>query len=248
MHRFFVPSLDPSADRVSLEEGEARHAVQVLRLRAGDPVELLDGAGHIAEGVLEEVGRREAHVRIVRRTTAERPRIPVHLVVALLKGRGLDLVLEKAVELGASRLTWIDTARCVARLGSDELPRKQAAWRQAMVEAVKQSRNPWLPELDGPRPLPAVLDAVRETGGLSLLASLRSGTRPLAGVLDERIPRGTPVPVIHLFVGPEGDFTDAEEERIVAAGAIRVSLGPNVLRAETAVLAALAVATNHTRR
>lgn len=248
MHRFFVPSRLTDAVQVDLDEGEARHAVQVLRLRSGDPVELLDGFGHIAEGILEECSKREARVRIVRQWTADPPRIPVHLYAALLKGRGLDLVLEKCVELGASSLTWMDTAHCVSRLAADEIPRKQATWHHSLVEAAKQSRNPWLPELRGPFGLPRILDELRSAGGVALLASLRSGSQPVSRVLEERFRHGGQVPSIRLLVGPEGDFTESEEERLIEAGAVRVSLGSNILRAETAAISLLAVATNHARR
>lgn len=248
MHRFFAPSLDPGTIRIDLDEGESRHAVQVLRLLPGDTVELLDGAGRIAEGILEESTRRSARIRVVRISDTARAPIPVHLCVALLKGRGLDLVLEKCVELGATGLSWIDAAHCVSRLVPDEIPRKQAAWRQSLIEAAKQSRNPWLPELRGPLALPRILDGIRTPDDLTLLASLRPGSRPVSRVLEERGASGNPVRAFHLLVGPEGDFTEAEEARIVSAGGIRVSLGPTILRAETAALAMLSVVTNHARR
>lgn len=245
MHRCFVPPDRLRLDVFDLDEAEARHAVQVLRLGPGDRVGLLDGAGVLAEGVLQEAGRRSARVRVVGRTVVPGPAVPVRLLIALLKGKALDLVLEKAVELGAASIVLLETGHGVARITAEDVSRKRETWRQTLVEAAKQSRNPWLPELVGPVPVSVAAASARESGDALLLASLAADTRPLGTTLAGLPQR---VPGIRIAVGPEGDFT-AEEERIFrSAGAFAVDLGPRVLRAETAAIAAMAIVSEHTRR
>jgi 16S rRNA (uracil1498-N3)-methyltransferase len=245
MHRCFVPPDRLRLDVFDLDEAEARHAVQVLRLGPGDRVGLLDGAGGLAEGLLEEAGRRNARVRVVGRTSVPAPAVPVHLLVALLKGKALDLVLEKAVELGAASIVLLETDHGVARVPSEDVARKRETWRQTLVEAAKQSRNPWLPDLVGPVPVDAAAETAQESGDVLLLASLAAETRPLGTVLAG-LPRQ--ITGIRIAVGPEGDFTEREERRFRSAGALAIDLGPRILRAETAAIAALAIASEHTRR
>ncbi len=245
MHRCFVPTDRLRLEAFDLDEAEARHAVQVLRLGPGDRVALLDGAGTLAEGVLEQTGRRSARVRVVDRSLVPAPAVRIHLLVALLKGKALDLVLEKAVELGAASIVLLETDHGVARVPASEVDRKRETWRHTLVEASKQSRNPWLPELVGPVPVVVAAATARESGDALILASLAADTRPLGTVLAGLPQR---VPGIRIAIGPEGDFT-AEEERILrSAGALAVDLGPRILRAETAAIAALAIASEHTRR
>jgi 16S rRNA (uracil1498-N3)-methyltransferase len=246
MHRFLVPPDRSRGDSFPLGEGESRHAVQVLRLRPGDPVRVLDGAGGVLDAVIESADRREAHVAVQHRTFVSPPRIRIVLLLALLKGRALDFVLEKAVELGVSAIVLVDAARSVARIEAADLSRKQEAWRQTLVEAAKQSGNPWLPTLHGPLP-PG--DAIQSAGASRLLlASLQPGAEHLGTALGSAPNGGTATETVAIAIGPEGDFTPDEEAVFRAAGAIPVTLGPLVLRAETAALAALAVIGDHARR
>jgi 16S rRNA (uracil1498-N3)-methyltransferase len=246
MHRFLVPPDRSRGDSFPLGEAESRHAVQVLRLQPGDAVRVLDGAGGVLDATIESADRREAQVTVQRRTFVPPPRIRTVLILALLKGRALDFVLEKAVELGVSAIVLVDAARSVARIEAADLPRKQETWRQTLAEAAKQSGNPWLPTLHGPLP-PG--DAIRSAGtSRLLLASLQPDSVHLGTALGLTPDGGTATGTVAVAIGPEGDFTPDEEAVFRAAGAVPVTLGPLVLRAETAALAALAVIGDHARR
>ena len=190
-----------------------------------------------------------------------RPRAAHRLVLlqSLLKGKALDMVLEKSVELGVDRVILVETERCVARVPAAEAERKRGVWTQTLVEAAKQSRNPWLPELLGPLPLERALGSLGSPLETTLLyASLEPGTPPLGSVLgpqERPIPSGSSDPTgfpdhrtVAVAVGPEGDFSPAELDRLRRHPGIGVSLGPLILRAETATIAALAILADSIRR
>jgi 16S rRNA (uracil1498-N3)-methyltransferase len=247
MHRFFVPP-DRSRDvTFALGESDSRHAGQVLRLGPGDRVQMLDGAGDVIDAELVSVTKRETTVRIITRRHVTKPAVELVLLQAMLKGKALDTVLEKAVELGVGRIVLLDTERGVARIDPADAERKRAVWTQTLIEAAKQSGNPWLPVLHGPlkldaAPLPDLLD----TPFKLFVASLESGTKPLGLALRESA-GDEPAKTLAIAIGPEGDFTAGEYAALRAGGAIPVSLGPLVLRAETAAIAALAILGDHTR-
>ena len=252
MHRFFVPP-DRCADpEFALGDAEARHAHQVLRLGRGDRLEVLDGRGTLIEGEIVSAARGRVEVRALARQVRPRAAHRLVLLQALLKGRAMDVVLEKSVELGVDCLVLLETERCVARVAAEEAGRKRAVWTQSLVEAAKQSRNPWLPQLVGPLTMDQALERPSDPSGgpgttTLLLASLEPGTPPMGGVLESFRPGPRP----HSWavaVGPEGDFSPGELDRLRRHGGIGVSLGPLILRAETAAIAAIAVLADFTRR
>jgi len=249
MHRFLVPPDRSRSDRFQLGEAEARHAFQVLRLGTGDPVRILDGAGGVLDAVIESANRREVHVVVRSRATAPPPKVRITLLLALLKGRALDFVLEKAVELGATALVLVDATRSVARVVPGDVARKQESWRQTLAEAAKQSGNPWLPTLEGPLGLAEAMEIANpERTGRFYVASLSPEARSLGSTLDADRKGGTSPKSIGIAIGPEGDFTPEEYLLMERSDATPVSLGPLVLRAETAALAALSVIGDHARR
>ena len=247
MHRFHSPP-DRCADPVfALADAEARHASQVLRLQPGDRVEVIDGRGGLIQAEILVSGRRGVEVRALTRQLQARASGNLVLCQALLKGKAMETVLEKSVELGASQVVLIETERCVARVPAGEAERKRSSWSQTLIEAAKQSRNAWLPELVGPLPLTRVLEGLGPASRARLLvASLEPGTPPLGGVLRS-LPTASDPASLAIAIGPEGDFSPAELEQFRAAGAQAASLGPLILRAETATNAALAILSNATR-
>jgi len=237
MHRFFVRTGAPVGEVVTLDEGDSHHAARVLRLEAGAEVGLLDGAGRRLGARVVGVDRRATRVRIEREErVAAPPR--VGLAPTCLKGKAMDYLVQKATELGVARLSPLVTERAVVRLDpgdtDGDAERRVADWTRTAVEACKQCGNPWLPVIDRPVTLEAFLAGRRP--GLLLVASLRADARPLRGLLSGGVVDG-----VTLVLGPEGDFTPAEEDRLREAGARPMGLGPLVLRAETAAVAGLAV-------
>lgn len=259
MHRFFVPPDRCSVPEFALGEAEARHAHQVLRLGRGDRLEVLDGQGTLVEAEIVSAGRGGVEVRSLARHVRPRAAHRLVLLQSLLKGKALDMVLEKSVELGVDRVILVETERCVARVPSAEAERKRGVWTQTLVEAAKQSRNPWLPELLGPLPLDRALGSLGSPLETTLLfASLEAGTPPLGSVLGSQErpippessgPAGSPAQRDWaVAVGPEGDFSPAELDRLRHHPGIGVSLGPLILRAETATIAAVAILADSLRR
>ncbi|MBX8465589.1 16S rRNA (uracil(1498)-N(3))-methyltransferase [Deinococcus sp. RIT780] len=219
-HRVRVPALSAV---MTLGPGEARH-LHVLRLRAGDALRVFDGQGAEALATLTELEevRATLHLGEAIETHLETP-YPVTLAVALLKGDKLSDVVRAATELGVSAVQLTVTARADAReIGAQKLERLN----RVAQEAAKQSRRNVIPPVLAPIPLAGV-----PLTGQVFVAQPGSNTR-LTDVLDWSAP-------VTLITGPEGGLTDTEVARLVAGGAHAVTLGPRILRAETAPVALL---------
>ncbi|MFQ3671198.1 MAG: 16S rRNA (uracil(1498)-N(3))-methyltransferase, partial [Verrucomicrobiia bacterium] len=158
----------------------------------------------------------------------------VHLGQAIPKGKSMDLILQKATELGAACITPILAERSVVDLDAERIEAKRDKWQTTVLEACKQCGQNWLPEVQVPARLQDFLDGLPKVG-LRLIASLQPDARPMPVVLREAT-AGGPLREVTLMIGPEGDFTPAELGRARAAGFLPVSLGPHVLRTETASL------------
>jgi 16S rRNA (uracil1498-N3)-methyltransferase len=236
LSRFYLhPAQWADGGALELAGEEAHHCGRVLRKVPGDEVEIFDGAGRVATARVATVGRERVGVEV----TAERRESPagmrVRLAPAILKGDAFDWLLEKAVELGATSVQPVLTSRVVARPGSGEWERKRARWQRRMLEAAKQCHTPFLPELLPPAEF-ADLIQTEQPGGWRLLPALTPGVEPLARAMETG-PEGGGEALV--ATGPEGDFTAEEVEAAVGAGFVPVSLGPLILRAETAAIAAL---------
>jgi len=232
--RFHVSAAAPGA-RVELPEHAAHHAREVLRLHAGDLVRVFDGAGAEFEAVLDEVTRRRVSARLGSAAEA-RAESPLHLVLALspLKGDRMELALQKATELGVAEVWPVVTFRTDAAARPALRGTRSERWDRVVSGAAEQCGRAVVPPvaptstLDDliARPFAGARAALLETPGHPPLASLAvDPARPLL-----------------LLVGPAGGFEAMEAARLRAAGFLAASLGPRILRAETAALAAVAVA------
>ncbi len=227
--------------RITLSAEESRHLVQVLRCKPGQAVTLLDGRGSRATGVLEQVHAKIAHVSI--RDVEQYPRRTpeLELIFGLPKAQKTDLILQKAVELGVDLIRPVMMARSVVRLDGRQLVNKTERWQAIAVSAVKQCGALWTPDL-----APALsLEAALEASGSDplLVCSLSADAKPLKLVLTGLVKQREHVYVrrIRLAIGPEGDFSPAEQALLKQRSARLVSLGTHTLRTETAVLYALAI-------
>jgi 16S rRNA (uracil1498-N3)-methyltransferase len=241
MHRFFLPSRECAQPVLHLRDAEAHHAAHVLRLRAGEEVIVLDGAG--TELTCECLGRGPEGLALKVRRRRIASRLPCHLtlVQALPKSRTMDTIVQKATELGASRIVPVIAERTVVHLDQRGESHKLERWRATILEAAKQCGATWLPELDAPVALAEFIQR-REPFDLTLLASLHAGARPPRAVFDGyRSEHKTPPATVALWVGPEGDFTPVESAMICRNRAQPISLGPLTLRSDTAALYGLAV-------
>ena len=237
MHRFYLPPQECRADHLALSGSEAHHAADVLRVKAGDPVAVLDGAGGELACRGETVSRQKVEMEVQGRTTEPPPPWQITLVQAIPKGKLFEAIIQKATELGVGRVVPLLSQRVTTHLEGGSIQAKAGKWRQTAVEAIKQCGQRWLPRVDPPATLPAWL-ARGETFDLTLVASLQDDSRhprayfPAGG----RRPR-----TVCVWIGPEGDFAPEEMEAIQGAGALPMTLGPLVLRSETAALCALSI-------
>jgi 16S rRNA (uracil1498-N3)-methyltransferase len=196
---------------------------------------VLDGAGTrlVCEAV--RISRKEIELRVRRRETIPTPSFELTLFQAIVKGKTMETIVEKATELGVSRVVPLLTERVVSHLDSERTESKQAKWQLTAIESIKQCGSPWLPQIDAPVKLH---DALKDLPPFELacVASLRGG-KHLRHWFQE-------LKQVHtgcVWIGPEGDFTDAELDAVEAAGAKPITLGPLVLRADTAAIASLSI-------
>ena len=223
--RFFI-SVPPAGDRAILEGDEARHLTRVLRAKVGDAVALFDGRGREWPARVASIGRDRVQLDAGAPRTDDSPRgIPLSLAVALPKGDRQKWMVEKLTELGASRLLPLETTRGVAEATASA----QARLERVVIEACKQCGRNTLMEIAAGRPLDRLL---AEMSASACVVIAHPGGRPLDAVA---VP--TTATEMIALVGPEGGFTDEELAAADRAGAIRVSLGPHILRVETAAIA-----------
>ena len=237
MRRFYLPPPEARADHLVLTGSEAHHAADVLRVKAGDSVAVLDGAGGELACRVETVTRKKVQLAVQGRTTEPPPAWQITLAQAIPKGKLLEAIIQKATELGVWRIVPLLTQRVTIHLEGDSIEHKAEKWRQTAVEAIKQCGQRWLPQVEPPITLPAFL-ARRDKFDLTLVASLQGDSRSLRTYF----PAGRPPPqALCVWIGPEGDFAPEEMEAIKGAGALPITLGPLVLRSETAALCALSI-------
>jgi len=232
MHRLFLSAPDTGGAELEIAGREAHHGLHVLRLRRGEEVIVLDGAGgeHVCE--VSELGRHVLRLRVKETHKRQPPPYQITLFQALPKGKAFELILQKAAELGAYRIVPLITERVVPQVEQDES--KLDKWKWIMIDAMKQCGNPWMPLLEPARKFADALRQAKEFD-LNLVGSLHEGRR------HPREWFQAPASTVAVWVGPEGDFTAGEMESLMSADVKPMSLGRLVLRSDTAAICALAI-------
>ncbi|MDE3228771.1 MAG: 16S rRNA (uracil(1498)-N(3))-methyltransferase, partial [Chloroflexota bacterium] len=234
-------ALAPGAE-LALPDEIAHQARDVLRLRPGDTVRLLDGAGGEYPATIMEVARRAVVAHVGAREDGPPP-LPVRLTlcVGLLKAARYEWALQKGTELGVATFQPLLTARAVA--ATEEFgAAKRRRYERIIAEAMEQCGAAWLPDLAAPRTLAEAL-ALAPADAIRLIPWEEAAAAPIRATLVAEVARrATPAPAIWLYIGPEGGFTPDEVAAAQAAGALPVTLGPRILRAETAAIVAAALA------
>jgi 16S rRNA (uracil1498-N3)-methyltransferase len=233
--RLLVDGLREPDQEIVLDEAQAHHALRVLRLRTGDPVQAFDGHGARWAAQLVTAGRDQAMVRLL----APEPALPdsplaLSLVQCLSSADHMDFTIEKAVELGVSVIRPVSSARSVVRLDAERAARRLAHWQRLVVAACRQCGRDRLPLITEPQPLARWLAGRNaQTTGWVLSPQAAAGLAADAACL--RPSRA------ELLIGPESGLSEEELGAARAAGLRPASLGPRVLRTETAGLAAVVV-------
>ena len=241
MHRFYVPAQQCKAPALFLAGPEAHHALHVLRVRRGERVAVLDGAGHEFLCQVQEHDRDKIRLSIAEERFVPPSHSQITLLQALPKGKIIESIIQKATELGASRIVPVLTERVVTRFEQRETGRKSSKWQAIAVEAIKQCGGAWLPQVETPITLKQFL-ARKEKFELALVGSLQAGSRhPREYFRAFQTERGRLPESVCVWIGPEGDFTPAELAAIQSHGARPITLGRLVLRTDTAAVYCLSV-------
>lgn len=233
--RFYLPADLTAGQTLSLDKDQAHYALTVLRLKHDRPVEVFDGRGTCAQATLLHTSRRTADV-VIESTASPATESPLETVLlqGISKGDRMDYSIQKAVELGVTRIQPLFTEHCDVKLSGDKLDKKRRQWQDIAINACEQSNRNVVPEITQPETYQAWLKAANAPSGLVLSPTAEHSLTTLNPSLAES--------PIHLLIGPEGGLTDDEVDLAVAAGLTAIQLGPRILRTETAapvILAAL---------
>ena len=236
--RFYIPPHAWNPDRLVLDPGESHHAIDVLRMKKGDRATVFNGQGNEATVEIIEAKTERVSFRLLQQSKSAPLACAITLGQAVPKGKNMDLIVEKAVELGAAAIAPLLSERTIVKAEADEAVRKRDKWQRVAIEAAKQCGQNWLPQVAKPV-TPKEYFAAGERFDLMLIASLQPGALPVKKVLAEHGP-GRPQRVL-ILVGPEGDFTPAEIALAKSHGCRPITLGPIILRTETAAIYCLSV-------
>ncbi len=217
-------------DVIVLPSEESHHLARVLRVQPGQEITLFDGQGGVADATIDSVSKTAIEAHISKRWKVPPPAVQIDLIQAVPKPERWELVLQKAVELGASNIQPVLTQHTEFKPN----PKKQERWQKIVLNAAQQCEVRWLPKL---QPLEKFADLLPALGSydLVLVGSLYEGATPLREV--PFIGKSK----VALLIGPEGDFSKEEVEAAIQAGAIPVSFGDRILRTETAAIFGLSV-------
>ncbi|MBR3494453.1 MAG: 16S rRNA (uracil(1498)-N(3))-methyltransferase [Clostridia bacterium] len=234
MHRFFLETAPQPGAEVPLTPEDAHHACQVLRMQPGETAELLSGgARFLAEAV--SIGPKEAVFRVLEPLPSTEPALRVTLFQGLPKADKMDWIVQKAVELGAAAVVPVAMERCVVKLDRKDAARRQERWQRIAREACKQSGRCEEPAVGLPLTLGALCAELR---------SFEAAVVPWEEAQGLSLPRfraeHPEVRRLAVVIGPEGGIAPREIDVLREAGALPVTLGPRILRTETAGLASLA--------
>lgn len=231
MPRFFISPV--SGDRATVTGQDAHHIARVLRMRAGETLTLCDGEGVDYFCEVESLSSDSVELRILDRSpSVTEPTVAVTLYQGLPKSEKMDLIVQKAVEIGVTRIVPVAMARSIVKLKADEGEKKQSRWQKIAAEAAGQSGRGRIPLVESPI---SFARAAQQMGDGSAIAFYEGGGQPLSRLVN------TDTRELSVIVGPEGGFEPFEIAQLQENGVHIATLGKRILRCETAPLTALSV-------
>jgi len=236
--RCYIPASEWSAGGLIARDDEAHHLIHVLRVKPGQPVEAFDGAGRSAQTEIDTIQKHRVELRVLQQFEHPRPPVTITLIQAVPREHKMDLVIQKAVELGATGIIPLLTRHSVPRIDKGRGEAKQVRWDKIAINAARQCGSMWLPEIAPVRPFHDFLGDIPHFD-LLLTCSLEPDAMPFKQVVDAA--RGSDPKNIAFLVGPEGDLNQEERAAIRQAGARPVTFGSLILRSETAAIYALSI-------
>jgi len=242
MHRFYIAPEKWGPQGLALRESEAHHARNVLRMQAGDKLVLFNGEGRELTAEITNVADHEIRLRKLHESETPPLRCRIVLGQAIPKGKNMDLIVQKAVEIGAAEIVPIISDRTIVQVDSENASQKQTKWQQIAIEAAKQCGQNWLPRVHAPKKLAEFFSTSDQPFDLRLIGSLQPDARQLKKILETYSSEHSDRPrSVLMLVGPEGDFTPAELALARRHGCQPITLGPIILRVETAAIYCLSV-------
>ncbi|MCW1958294.1 MAG: 16S rRNA (uracil(1498)-N(3))-methyltransferase, partial [Mycobacterium sp.] len=230
---FYSEDIPAVGGTATVDGDEGFHAATVRRIRPGETLVLSDGAGTVADCVVQDAGKSSLTARVVDRRTAPSPHPPVTVVQAIPKAERSELAVELATEAGADGFIAWQADRCVARWDGDRAEKGLRRWRAVARSAARQSRRAWIPAVSGPL---STRDLCGYLGGRPDAVALVLHESADRRIADVPVAAATEIVVV---VGPEGGIGDSELQALVGAGGGASVLGPTVLRTSTAAAVAL---------
>lgn len=233
--RFFHPSKLVVDDTIELSQDATHHSANVLRLKEGCSIVLFDGSGKEFVCELLEVHKRKviATVHTELSINPESP-TPIHLAQGISKGDRMDLVLQKATELGVTEITPLITLRCNVKLDENRWEKKQQQWLKVIINACEQCGRNTLPKLNSPLNIAGFAACSTQQQRIILSPHAEKGLADR--LLAAQSPYG-----YRIVIGPEGGLSEAEVHQLEESGYVAAKFGPRILRTETAAIAALSV-------
>ena len=239
--RFYLPAQNWKAEALSLEGDEAHHCAVVMRKQIGDEIIVFNGEGVWAKARITATENRHVSLETLETGGSPSANVTISLIQSIPKGGNMELIIEKAVELGVNVIYPVFTTRTVVKLDAKDAVKKQVKWQRLALEACKQCGQNWLPIVKDPVSFSSCLASLPEQD-LKVIAAIQDDAQPLKTILsDYQMIEDQPAKRVALAIGPEGDFTPAEYASAREAGFLPMSLGSIILRVETATMFSVSV-------
>ncbi|MDZ4815710.1 MAG: 16S rRNA (uracil(1498)-N(3))-methyltransferase [Verrucomicrobiota bacterium] len=242
MDRFYIPSAQFDLQNLKLTGPEAHHCTSVMRHKTGDQIVVFNGAGHEVMAEIVSIEKGDLSLKIKNQIKSSPLPFEITLAQAIPKGKNMDVIVQKATEIGVRSIIPVLSDRTIVQVDTESSDQKTQKWQHVVIEAAKQCGTNWIPTVETPVVLKSFFSH-KLPYDLMLIASLQSDALHFKKVLNrfEEENKGALPKSVLILIGPEGDFTPAEISRAKGAGCQPITLGPLVLRSETAAIYAVSI-------